>query len=47
MSKNIENNKNLKNFFSDYRFKKTDLKSDNVNWLIKNIFKNFKERLNL
>ena len=38
MSKNIENNKNLRNLFSDYRFKKTDLKSDDANWLIKKIF---------
>ena len=38
MSKNIENNKNLRSLFSDYRFKKTDLKSDDANWLIKKIF---------
>ena len=39
MSKNIENNKNLKKlFFLTIDLKKTDLKSDNSNWLIKKIF---------
>ena len=38
MSKNIENNKKLRSLFSDYRFNKTYLKSDDTNWLIKKVF---------
>ena len=37
MSNNIENNKKLRNSFSDYRFKKTDLMSQDSGWLIKKV----------
>jgi hypothetical protein len=40
ISQNLENNKKLRNFFTDYRFKKINMNNSkiNQNWILKKIF---------